>query len=90
MSCLACIGGVVAALAEGGEVVIIVVRHVVIEVRDGENDGGAGDGMRLAVGGTTARVARRSFTGVACAFENARANDRLPVGRIKRVIWASR
>lgn len=76
----------VAALAEGGEVVIGVVAHVVIQVRDGEDNRGAGDGMRLAVDGATARVAGRAFAAIPGAFQNARADDGAPVGRIERVI----
>ena len=64
---LGCVVGIVAALAECGQVARVVVGWVVVEVSDGEHDARAGDGVRLVVLRVTPFASGCSLSRVGCS-----------------------
>ena len=90
----------VAALAEGFEVVVFVVRDVVVEMGDGEDDAAAWlaasqaevalvkEGIFTAARGDDEFTVRSAafLAGVFGALEDAGPDDGLPVGRIVGIV----
>ncbi|PIU08172.1 MAG: hypothetical protein COT28_03540 [Methylobacterium sp. CG08_land_8_20_14_0_20_71_15] len=70
---------VVAALAEGAQVLVAVVNDVLIHVRDGQDDDRSRVRMGLAVLRPAARVLRRALAAVAGAREDGGADLAAPL-----------